>query len=253
MVCILMSVGCLGNNVVAGNYNLVLANASMLQAERPATEEDRVRLIWAQLLLAFRYVSPGGSLVLSIDTRPHDWVVDVITVLTLTFNPNSIKVIPPRNHYTKRSTAYILCRGYGSSGNGGLTNLFISRLGEALRNRNSKFVLTRRPRPPIAHCLQTSDPRPRISEITDQMIIGMQGHAYTAFMLLKPVWSIQYECVRARLRERLLRNPGSHGEFNNLYCMWTTGHGSDHPLYSVTGESMFPFASRRLWLSSVSP
>lgn len=60
----------------------------------------------------------------------------------------------------------------------------------------------------------SSDPRPRISEITDGMIIGMQGPAYTVCMLLKPVWAIQYERVRERFRERLQCLHGdSAGEF----------------------------------------
>ena len=136
-----------GNGVDVARYNLVLANASMIQAEGPATEDACVRLIWAQLLLAFRYISLGGSLVLSLDTRPHDWVVDIITVLTRSFDPNSIQVIQPRNHNVKRPIAYVVCKNYGSSETGGLRNLFVNRLYDALLSRNSsKTILTHKVR-----------------------------------------------------------------------------------------------------------
>lgn len=133
---------CLGNSEVApASYNLILANASMLQAEIPATEDACVRLVWAQLLLAFRYISLGGSLVLSLDTRPHDWVVDIITVLIHSFDATSIKVIQPRNHNFKRPMAYIVCSGYGSNEHGGPRNLFIGRLRDALRSRHDSKTI----------------------------------------------------------------------------------------------------------------
>ena len=131
----------------------------MLQAEGPETENACVRLVWAQLLLAFRYISLGGSLVLALDTRPYDWVVDIIAVLTRSFEPTSIKVIQPYNHNTGRPIAYIVCQGYGSSESGGLRNLFISRLSEALRSGNSKMMFicrSRRSRYQIHHFRSSS-------------------------------------------------------------------------------------------------
>lgn len=74
--------------------------------------KDRVHLVYAQLVVAFRYIALGGSLVISLQAGPFIYIVDILDVLRQCFR--TTRAVKPK-FQRRRSIAYVVCQDYISS------------------------------------------------------------------------------------------------------------------------------------------
>lgn len=105
------------------SFDLVIANASVMLNDHTLEWKDRVHLVYAQLMVAFRYIAPGGSLVISLQVGPFAYIVDTLQVLRQCFQ--TITAVKP-NYQKRRSIAYVVCHGYIASD--GMQGSFLNRL-----------------------------------------------------------------------------------------------------------------------------
>ena len=106
-----------------GTFDIILANAV------PQTGEHglHARFAYAQLLLALQNIAVGGALVITLDTQPLDYVVNIIGILNRSFG--TMKAASP--YRTNGRSVHIVCHGYG--GSEGSRRLHNTRIREALR------------------------------------------------------------------------------------------------------------------------
>ncbi|TFY62301.1 hypothetical protein EVJ58_g3949 [Rhodofomes roseus] len=97
----------------AGGFDLVTANAAIMLADNKIPWNLTIRLVYAQLLVAFQYIAQGGSLVISFRSRPVSWVVDIVRFIGQTFT--SVAAENP-SFQARRSFAYVVCRGFKAGG-----------------------------------------------------------------------------------------------------------------------------------------
>lgn len=95
--------------IPATRFDLIIANASIMLTEDNVPWARKIRLTFTQLLVAFQHLAIGGTLIVSLRTRPFNWVIDIIVMLNMTFN--SIDVVKP-SFQAKTSFAYFVCQGF---------------------------------------------------------------------------------------------------------------------------------------------
>ncbi|TFY63495.1 hypothetical protein EVJ58_g3217 [Rhodofomes roseus] len=101
-------------HVPSTGFDLIIANACIMLAESSVPRSTKIRLMYAQLLIALERITAGGTLILSLWMRPFDWVVDIVAILNGSFG--SIDAIKPR-YQGKTSFAYIVCQDYKITAN----------------------------------------------------------------------------------------------------------------------------------------
>lgn len=179
-----------------GAFDLVIANAAVVLPEDTVPWNHRIHLVYAQLLVAFHNIAPGGSLIISIQTRPFDWVVDILTTLRQSFA--TIVAVKPKLH-AKRSVTHVVCQGYMASS-------------------DAKCSYVERIRAGIGYLKQASGPvdaplggtayLPRISAPPNQ--INLNAQVQFVAELLTPVWKHQYDAIHEHYQE-VLRNTYERG------------------------------------------
>ena len=114
-----------------GGFDLVIAHAAIMLADDVIRWNDSIGLVYAQVLLAFQHLAPGGALVISCRTRPLRWVVDIVQFLFGAFD--TVTAVNP-TYQARRPFAYVVCRGFRmASGTPGMDrDDALRRLREAL-------------------------------------------------------------------------------------------------------------------------
>ena len=179
----------------------------MLSEDRPEWK-NRIHLVYAQLTVAFQHIAPDGSLVISLQTRPFDWNVDIIETLRQCFR--TLTAVKP-DYQRLRSIAYIVCQDYLANDE--------SRSAFLLRLETGIQYLGRAGEPHLQHVtkllhlivswtdtqldvLDSTASMPRISGLADDKLLSDHSRAYIV-SLLKPTWERQLQAIRKHYDEIL--------------------------------------------------
>lgn len=109
ILCVHFGLMWFSESIPTTGFDLVIANASIMLAEDSVPWARKIHLTFAQLLVAFQHIAIGGTLIVSLRTRPFDWVIDIVAMLKLTFE--SVDIVKP-SFQAKTSFAYFICQGF---------------------------------------------------------------------------------------------------------------------------------------------
>ncbi|KAH9837952.1 uncharacterized protein C8Q71DRAFT_857122 [Rhodofomes roseus] len=174
-------------------FDLIIANATVVLPEDNVPWNEQIHLTFAQLLVALRNIAAGGSLVISLRTRPFEWINDIIIVLTQCFK--SVVAVKPA-FQGRRSIAYIVCRDYTATGD---VDGYIERLRAGIRYLKHITGSVDNPSGGTARL-------PRLSGLSDQAIWELHGQSVAA--CLTPVWKRQYDAVYEHYKNILEKEYG---------------------------------------------
>jgi len=108
-------------------FDLIIAGAfPILRGYTPWWE--RVQLVYSQLLLLFHNVAHGGNFIILLNTRACRWLVEVLSLLRISFR--SVSTFKSRRQHQERSTSYFVCKGFNAAEE--LKAQYINQLSDAL-------------------------------------------------------------------------------------------------------------------------
>lgn len=200
-------------------YDLVIAGAfPTMQGHIPWW--SRVQLSLSQLLVALNATAPGGSCVLPINTKPFQWIVDVIGMFRQLFN--TVIAYKDVKFHAVRTTCYLVCTGF--HGTAEEIAYFSGKLRDALT-----FLDT------VAKEAQAADSRRGAVDMTEEADVDEDNYGahraspedlslfsgesaaqiydeHYRFVLdiFEPLWDIQYDAIRREF-EDILRSGDQYG------------------------------------------
>ncbi|KAL6300329.1 hypothetical protein BKA93DRAFT_534882 [Sparassis latifolia] len=195
------------------SYDLIIAGAFPTLEERKIPWWLRAQLVLAQVFIIMTNLAPGGSCVMTINTKGFAWLVDVIGLLYQSFD--CVTASKSGKLHARRSSCYLVCRGFQATEEELL--LYTGRLRKTLKQLDDMSIASRVEGQGVDTRLGVDFGPVRIGNPESLSLVFGESEAHFLEMgldkiilgLFEPLWIIQYNAIRADFKQILKKVYGA--------------------------------------------
>ncbi|KAH9912465.1 uncharacterized protein B0H18DRAFT_1157309 [Fomitopsis serialis] len=227
----------------ATGFDLVVAHAAIMFRDDVRWTQS-IALTYAQLLIAFQHIAQDGSLVISLRSRPLNWVVDIVRALDEAFT--SVHAVNTM-YQGRRPFVNVVCRGFRAGTDE--RNEYIRRLRLCVRyfettSGSLVFDTSVRLDRHANVCLVVAGPVdapnggaaniPRLCGTRDEEI--PEATYQYVLNLFTGVWQSKYAAIRHNCQKVFVRRNADRGRHKRTRAMMQAADNSSHTVMSAGSD-----------------